>query len=80
MNEFTEATRVKLFELFGVSAINSPGLTCIEESHKHYCTVDIQLGNKTGSSPLPDSVAKSSKGGAGLGNPVVDFCINVHHS
>ena len=71
---------MKSVELFGVSTIDSPGLTGIEESGQHYRTVDLQLGDETESSPLPDSFTESSKGGAGLGNPVVDFCINVHHS
>ncbi len=36
----TEAAQVKSVVLFGVSAIDSPGLTGIEESGQHYHTVD----------------------------------------
>ena len=75
-----EAAQVKSVELFGVSAIDSPGLTGVEESGQHYRTVDLQLGDETVSSLVPDSFTESSKGGAGLGNPVIDFYINVHHS
>ncbi len=78
--ESTEAAQVKSVELFGVSAIDSPGLTGIEESGQHYHMVDFQLGDETESSPLPDSFTESSKGGSGLDNPVVAFCINVHRS
>ncbi len=80
VEESTGAAQVKLVELFGVSVIDSLGLTGVEESGQHYRTVDLQLGDETEFSPLPDSFKESSKGGAGLGNPVVDFCINVHHS
>ncbi len=67
-------------ELFSVSAIDCPGLTGIKQSGQHYHTVDLQLGDETESSPLPDSFTESSKGGVGLGNPVVDFYINAHCS
>ncbi len=32
----TEAAQMKLVELFGVSAIDSPGLTGVEENGQHY--------------------------------------------
>ncbi len=63
-----------------MSVIDSPGLIGIEESGQHYCTVDLQLGDETESSLLPDSLTESSKGGTGLSNPVVDICINFHQS
>ena len=71
---------MKSVKLFGVSVIDSPRLIGIEESGQHYSTVDLQLGDETESSPFPDSFTESSKSGIGLGNPVVDFCINVHRS
>ncbi len=68
-DESTEVAQVKSVELFGVSAIDSPGLTGIEESGQHYRKVDLQLGDKTEASLLPDSFTEHSKAGAGLGNP-----------
>ncbi len=45
--ESTEAVQVKSIKLFGVSAIDNPGLTGVEESGQHYCTVDLQLDDET---------------------------------
>ncbi len=73
--ESMEAAQVKSVELFGMSTIDSPGITCIDESGQ-----DLQLGNESESPQFPDNVTESSKGGDNLGNPVVDFCIDVHHS
>ena len=80
MEEFTEADQVEVIELFGVSVVDSPGLASVGESSENHCTVDLQLGGKTESSPLPDVLSESPKGSAGLGNPAVDFCVIVHLS
>ena len=37
---------MKMLELFGMSAVDSPGLTGIEEGGKYHRTVDLQLGGK----------------------------------
>ena len=41
-----KTAHVKMVELFGVSAVDSPGFTDIEEGGKYHCTVDLQLGGK----------------------------------
>ncbi len=51
VEESTEAAQVKSVELFGVSAIYSPGLTGVDENGQHYRMVDLQLGEETESSP-----------------------------
>ena len=73
MEESAEAAQVEVVELFGVSAVDSPGLAGVEESGEYHCTVDLQLVGKAESSPLPDVLSESPKGSAGLGNPAVDF-------
>ena len=67
---------MKVVELFGVSAVDSPCLTGIEKSGEYHCTIDLQLGGKAESSPLPNILTESPKGNAGLGNPVIDLSIN----
>ncbi len=59
--ESTEAAQVKSVALFGVSAIDNPGLTGVEVSGQQYHMVDLQLDDETESSPLPDSFMESSE-------------------
>ena len=37
---------MKMVELFGVRAVDSVGLTGIEEHRNYHCTVDLQPGGK----------------------------------
>ena len=69
-----DAAQVELVELFGVSAVDSPGLAGVEESGEYNCRVDLELDGKAKFSPLPDVLSESPKGSAGLGNPAVNFC------
>ena len=59
MEESAEAAQVEVVELFGVSAVDSPGLAGAEESGEYHCTVDHQLGGKAEYSPLPDVFSES---------------------
>ncbi len=63
MRRSTEAAQVKLVQLFGASAIDSPGLTGVEESSQHYCTVDLQLGDETESQPVSRSLYVQNNNG-----------------
>ena len=59
---------MEMVELFGVSAVDSPGLTGIEEGGMKYCTVDPQLGGKAYSFLLPDILMESPEGRADFSN------------
>ena len=69
--ESAEAAQVEVVQLFGMSAVDCPGLTGVEKSGKYHCTVNLQLGGYAESSSLPYVLAKSSKCCTGFSNPVV---------
>lgn len=46
VEESMETAPVEMVELFGVSAVDSTGVTGIEETCAHHCTVNLQLGGQ----------------------------------
>ena len=75
-----EEAQVEVVELFGVPAVDSPGLVGVVESGEYHCTVDLQLDGKSESFALSDVLSESPKGSAVLGISAVNFCIIVHLS
>ena len=71
---------MEVIELSGITTVESLGLADIEEGGKYHCMVDLKLGGKAESFSLPDTLSKSSEGIAGVGDPIFNFCVNVHHS
>ena len=51
-----EAGHVEVIELTCVSAVDSPGLTAIQESCEDHSAVDLQLGGGADSSALPNII------------------------
>ena len=74
----TETAQMKVVKLSGMSAEPGPGLAGVKEGSNDHCIVDLQLGGKVQSSPLPYIFMESPKGSAGFRNPVIDFGIYVH--
>ena len=52
--ETAQACQVEVIELFGMCAVDGPGLTGIQEGGKYHYTVYRQIGGKAESSVLPD--------------------------
>ena len=68
---------MKTLKLSGVTFIEGPGLARVQESWNDGRSVHFHLGRRFDSSPLPDCFPQTSKGGAGFGNAVINFGVNV---
>ena len=62
---------MEMVELSGVSVVDRPGLTSVEEGGKNHCMVDLQLGVQTESPSLPHILTESPESSTGLGDALL---------
>ena len=62
-----QTSHVEGFELFGMLAVDSPCLACIEQGWNNNCPVDFQFGFEPQAPVLPGLVFQSAEGSAGSG-------------
>jgi len=63
----SQTSHVEGVELFGIPAVDSPCLACIEQGWKKNCPVHLQFGFESQAPALPDLVFQSAEGSAGSG-------------
>ena len=72
-----QTPHVEGVELFGVWAVDSPCLACIEQGCENNCPVHIQFGFEPQAPALPDLDIQSAEGRTGSGYSVGHLLVDV---